>query len=137
MSEQSAETILIIDDDVVVAQAFAMALRREGIQVWTAHSADDGLRDAQQIRPDAIILDFRMPLINGVGFLYRLREKECNRRTPVVVVTGEAALTDEVHAQLRELDADVRIKPVGLHDLISTTRALLHRQAHGRRVQPS
>ena len=71
-------------------------------------------------------------MINGVGFLYRLREKETNRRTPVVVVTGEASLSDEVHAQLRELDADVRIKPVGLHDLISTTRALLHRQTHTR-----
>jgi CheY-like chemotaxis protein len=47
------------------------------------------LGDVAVHAPDAIILDFRMPFINGMGFLYRLRERPGHRHTPVLLVTGE------------------------------------------------
>ena len=65
--------LLIVDDDEGVTQTFAGILRLEGHQVRTAQNAFEGLREVESFRPDAIILDFRMPLINGLGFLYRLR----------------------------------------------------------------
>ena len=72
--------LLIVDDDEGVTQTFAGILRLEGHQVRTAGNAQDGLREAEEFRPDAIILDLRMPLVNGLGFLYRLREELA--RTP-------------------------------------------------------
>ena len=60
-------TILIVDDDEGVTQTFARMLRLEGYQVRTAISAETGLREAEQNRPDAIILDLRMPLVDGLG----------------------------------------------------------------------
>jgi DNA-binding response OmpR family regulator len=117
------QTILIIDDHVNLARAFAMALEREGYVAYTANTAEDGLRLAQSEHPAAIVLDFRMPFINGVGFLYRLRAAG-QADTPVMVVTG-AAVDEEVRAELTDLRAVLRFKPMGVSDLLSELRALL------------
>jgi DNA-binding response OmpR family regulator len=122
-------TVLIVDDDVVLARAFVRALVGEGYKASAVHSADEALRVLQAGPPDAIILDFRMPLINGVGFLYRLRSHATYQNIPVMVVTGESFLSDEVKAELKELGADLRVKPLGLADFVSATRALLGRRA--------
>ena len=82
-------------------------------------------RLAKQTHPDAIILDFQMPFVNGAGFLYRLREEDRLRHTPVLVVTGET-LTHETRRALKTLDADVRLKPIGIADLVSAADSLVN-----------
>ena len=72
-----------------------------------------------------VILDLRMPFINGVGFLYRLRAVEQHRKTPVVIVTGDQCLDDGVLDELRDLGAQVRFKPLWLEDLIDVARSLV------------
>ena len=69
MAETVTSKILIVDDDEGVTQTFARMLRLEGYQVRTAVSAETGLREAAVNHPDAIILDLRMPLLDGLGFL--------------------------------------------------------------------
>jgi two-component system chemotaxis response regulator CheY len=118
-------SILIVDDDVVLARAFSLALQGAGYRPRPAHSAEEALRQLASAPPDAIILDFRMPLINGVGFLYRLRSQPQYEHTPVLVVTGETWLTEEVREELRGLGAEVRLKPIGLDDLLEWTRELV------------
>ena len=65
--------ILIVDDDETVLQTFAKALSLEGYDVRIAASPLVGLQAIEETAPDAILLDLRMPFVNGVGFLYRLR----------------------------------------------------------------
>jgi len=84
--------ILIVDDDEGVTQTFARMLRLEGYQVRTAVNAEKGLQEADLSRPDAIILDLRMPLVDGLGFLRRLRARDAQRSTPVAIVTGDSFL---------------------------------------------
>jgi DNA-binding response OmpR family regulator len=124
---ESATTpkILIVDDDEGVTQTFARMLRLEGYQVRTAVSAESGLMEAQESRPDAIILDLRMPLVDGLGFLRRLRSHDQQRTTPVAIVTGDYFLDDAVSAELRELGAELRFKPLWLEDLVGLARNLL------------
>lgn len=117
--------ILIVDDDEGVTQTFARMLRLEGYQVRTAVSAETGLQEAHQSLPDAIILDLRMPLVDGLGFLRRLRERDEQRSTPVAIVTGDYFLDDSVSAELRELGAELRFKPLWLEDLVGLARNLL------------
>ena len=117
--------ILIVDDDEGVTQTFARMLRLEGYQVHTAVSAENGLREAAKSRPDAIILDLRMPLIDGLGFLRQLRANEHQRSTPVAIVTGDYFLDDAVSTELRELGAELRFKPLWLEDLVGLARNLL------------
>jgi two-component system nitrogen regulation response regulator GlnG len=123
--------LLIVDDDEAVTQTFARMLTLEGHDVRTANSAEDGLRKATTSKLDAIILDMRMPLINGLGFLYRLRAREGDHHTPVVIVTGDYALEDDVAAELRFLGAEVRFKPLWLEDLVELARNLLREGRDG------
>src|SRR3954451_19922367 len=99
-SEPTTSKILIVDDDEGVTQTFARMLRLEGYQVRTAVSAETGLREGEDSQPDAIILDLRMPLIDGLGFLRRLREQDEQRTTPVAIVTGDYFLDDSVSTEL-------------------------------------
>src|SRR2546423_8521685 len=86
-------------------------LRLEGYQVRTAINAEHGLQEAEQCHPDAIILDLRMPLVDGLGFLRRLRAQDDQRSTPVAIVTGDYFLHDAVSSELPELGAELRFKP--------------------------
>jgi two-component system response regulator PrrA len=125
MSVPATATILIVDDDEGVTQTFARMLRLEGFGVRTAGSAEMGLREAEESHPDAIILDLRMPLVDGLGFLRRLRAHEHQKGTPVAIVTGDYFLDDAVSAELRDLGAELRFKPLWLEDLVGLARDLL------------
>jgi DNA-binding response OmpR family regulator len=125
MAESIASKILIVDDDEGVTQTFARMLRLEGYQVRTAVSAETGLQEAEDCRPDAIILDLRMPLVDGLGFLRRLRAHVDQRLVPVAIVTGDYFLDDSVSLELRELGAELRFKPLWLEDLVGLARNLL------------
>ncbi len=125
MSETRTGKILIVDDDEGVTQTFARMLRLEGYQVRTAVTAESGLIEAEQNTPDAIILDLRMPLVDGLGFLRRLRTFDHQRTTPVAIVTGDYFLDDAVSAELRDLGAELRFKPLWLEDLVGLARNLL------------
>lgn len=126
--------LLVVDDDEGVTQTFARMLMLEGHQVRTANSAEEGLREAESTDLDAIILDLRMPFINGLGFLYRLRERQRHRETPVVIVTGDYCLDDSVTSELRDLGVEVRFKPLWLDDLVDLARELLGEKR--RRLSP-
>jgi DNA-binding response OmpR family regulator len=125
MSEPNTATILIVDDDEGVTQTFARMLKLEGFDVRTAMNAETGLVQAQEARPDAIILDLRMPLVDGLGFLRRLRAQDEQRRTPVAIVTGDYFLDDNVSAEIRQLGAELKFKPLWLEDLVGLARTLL------------
>jgi DNA-binding response OmpR family regulator len=122
---ETASKILIVDDDEGVTQTFARMLRLEGYQVRTAINAENGLREAEDCHPDAIILDLRMPLVDGLGFLRRLRAHDEQRLVPVAIVTGDYFLDDAVSTELRELGAELRFKPLWLEDLVGLARNLL------------
>ncbi|MBZ5557054.1 MAG: response regulator [Acidobacteriia bacterium] len=124
-ADDAAAKILIVDDDEGVTHTFARMLRLEGYQVRTAVNAETGLREAEQNHPDAIILDLRMPLLDGLGFLRRLRAHDDQRSVPVAIVTGDYFLDDSVSTELRELGAELRFKPLWLEDLVGLARNLL------------
>ena len=125
LPERGVATILVVDDDEGVTQTFARMLRLEGYDVRTAINAETGLREADKSHPDAIILDLRMPLVDGLGFLRRLRARDEQRDTPVAIVTGDYFLDDQVSAELRELGAELKFKPLWLEDLVGLARHLL------------
>ena len=120
-------SILIVDDDEGVTQTFARMLTFEGYEVRTAFNAESGLRAATEKRPDAIILDLRMPLLDGLGFLRHLRSMagQQDSPTPVAIVTGDYFLEDSVATELRQLGAELRFKPLWLDDLLGLARNLL------------
>jgi two-component system response regulator MprA len=125
--------ILIIDDDETVLQTFAKALSFEGYDVRTAASPLVGLQQVEQVTPDAILLDLRMPFVNGIGFLYRLRALSGHRHTPVAIITGDSCIDDPAMVELQGLEAEVRFKPMWIDEVVMLTRELL---AKSRSVSP-
>ena len=97
--------ILVVDDDESVLQTFGKALALEGYDVRIAASPLDGLYEAELAPPDVILLDLRMPFVNGIGFLYRLRAQPTHRHTPVAVITGDSGIDDSALTELRDLGA--------------------------------
>ena len=119
-------TILIVDDDRSVADTFARILKLEGFKVATAFNADEGLGLAETVNPAAIILDMRMPITNGLQFLKMVRGLPHLVATPVAIVTGDYFLPDPIQAELKQLGAEIRFKPLWLEDLIALARSLVN-----------
>ncbi len=124
-SPVATRTILIVDDDPSVTETFERMLRLEGYEVVTALSAEAGLRQAERAHPHAIILDLRMPLVDGLQFLRTLRAKTDLSNMPVAIVTGDYFLDDSISRELHGLGAEVRFKPLWLEDLLALARNLL------------
>ena len=118
-------TILIVDDDRSVADTFARMLKLEGFTVATALSAESGLELAESVKPDAIILDMRMPITNGLQFLRQVRAKPHLVEVPVAIVTGDYFLSDSIQLELKALGASIRFKPLWLEDLLALARTLV------------
>jgi DNA-binding response OmpR family regulator len=122
---QTPRTILIVDDDLGVTETFARLLQLEGYQVRTANNAEAGLKEAGTCHPDAIILDLRMPLVDGVEFLRRLRARDTDYKPAVAIVTGDYFIDDAVSDQLQALGAELRFKPLWLEDLLGIVQTLI------------
>jgi len=122
-----SRSILIVDDDRSVADTFARMLKLEGFAVRTALDASSGLEKADESRPDAIILDMRMPLINGIQFLRQVRSRPHLADVPVAIVTGDYFLSDALQQELQTLGASLRFKPLWLEDLVALAQALIPR----------
>jgi CheY-like chemotaxis protein len=117
--------LLVIDDDQGVRRVFDRVLKRRGHDVRTAATADEGLHELRAFHPEAILLDLRMPLINGFGFLYRLRTNPELRDVPVAVITGDRWLDKDSLGELRTLGAEVWHKPLSVDQVITIADGLL------------
>lgn len=118
-------TILIVDDDRAVVDTFARMLKLEGFAVATAINPETGLQLAESVQPQAIILDLRMPLVNGIQFIRHIRSNPALSEVPVAIVTGDYFLGDSTAAELKALGASLRFKPMWLEDLVALARTLL------------
>ena len=121
----ATRSILVVDDDRAVADTFSRMLTLEGFSVATALDAEAGLELANTVHPDAIILDLRMPIVNGLQFLRELRTRPHLVDVPVAIVTGDYFLGESMAADLKSLGAAVRFKPLWLEDLVALARALV------------
>jgi CheY-like chemotaxis protein len=81
-------TVLIVDDDLAARNYLADALRLGGFSVETVGDGLAALQSISDRRPDAIVLDLDLPLMNGFAVHTALQQNERTRHIPVVVVTG-------------------------------------------------
>jgi DNA-binding response OmpR family regulator len=122
-----AATILIVEDEYAVARGVQYALEQEGYAVSLARSGEDGLTIARELTPDLILLDVRLPGIDGFEVLRRLRTS--GSKAPELLLTARDEEMDKVIGL--ELGADDYLsKPFGLRELMSRIKALL-RRAYG------
>ena len=83
--------ILSVDDSEAVRMRLARLFRPFACEVFEAANGEEGLAVAARERPDLILLDYNMPVMDGISMLRRLREHADLRRTPVIMLTGESS----------------------------------------------
>lgn len=80
--------IAVVEDDQPIREMYAMKLRACGFAVSTAEDGQEGLALAKEFRPDLILLDLRMPVMDGVEMLKRLRAESWGQNILVIVLTN-------------------------------------------------
>jgi DNA-binding response OmpR family regulator len=123
LEKATAKRILVVDDEPTLVATLKYNLEREGYQVLTAADGESGLSLARSNRPDLIVLDLMLPVIDGFE-VCRILRREMN--VPILMLTAK---TDEVDKVVGlELGADDYVtKPFSMRELLARVRALLRR----------
>jgi two-component system, OmpR family, response regulator len=128
----SALRVLVVEDSVKMAAVLKRGLEEEGYAVDVARTGEDGLWMGVENPNDVIVLDVRLPDIDGFEVCRMLRQR--GQWAPVLMLTARAGVADRV----RGLDAgadDYLAKPFSFSELHARTRALLRRGARERPAQ--
>ena len=116
-----AGSILLIDDDADIRMTLRAFLHGEGFEVHTARDGQHALHVLERMQPpDVILLDFKMPVMNGTQFLGALRRMPRFNAVPVVILSGWSREWSGARLEV----ADVLSKPVDLELLLSTVQRL-------------
>lgn len=116
--------ILVCDDDPLLLELLDYRLSARGYRVVTARDGEEALREVAAERPDAIVLDAMMPVIDGYEALRRLRADAAGPRIPVIMLTARQRERDIVGAL--ELGADdYMAKPFMPEELVARLTRLL------------
>lgn len=119
-----SHNIALVDDDRNILTSVSMALEAEGMQVKTYNDGEEGLKGITANKPDLVVLDIKMPRMDGMEVLGKLREQSA---IPVIFLTSKDDEVDEVIG-LRMGADDYITKPFSQRLLIERIRALLRRQ---------
>lgn len=117
-------TILVIDDEKDLANLLKVTLDAEGFNVIVAHDGEEGLRRAREKPPDLIVLDIRMPGMDGFEVLEHLKDKDDTRAVPVVMFTTSLQESDRKKAYALGADGYV-VKSMEGFTLVRHIRKIL------------
>lgn len=90
--------IAIIEDDQAINQMYRLKFEAEGFNVVSADNGQEGLEICQQAKPDIVLLDLMMPIMNGDEMLAKMRSTDWGKDIKVVILTnvGEAKIAEKV-----------------------------------------
>lgn len=125
MTERKASRrILVVDDEENLRTMLVAALRHSGYEVDQAADGAAGLKAARELKPDLILLDVMMPVLDGFAMCRRLRE--AGDRTPVIFLTARDASHDKIEG-LNLGGDDYLPKPFSLDELVARVEAVSRR----------
>jgi DNA-binding response OmpR family regulator len=123
-------TILVVDDEAPLLESLRINLERQRYTVITAATGDEAVRLARQQRPDLIILDVMLPVLDGFEVCRILRSE---LPTPILMLTARDEQTDKIVGL--ELGADdYMTKPFHLRELLARVKAMLRRSELNRQL---
>jgi PleD family two-component response regulator len=132
---EAKHKILIVEDDPDVSEMLNAYFRVQGYDVFTVNWGEDGVRAGQTIIPDLIILDIRLPDIDGYEVAKRLREERRTQEIPIIFLTEKRERVDRL--QGFEVGADDYItKPFDVQELRLRVRNALKRVSQGSLTNP-
>ena len=135
MPEQEKKVVLVVDDDLEVAEMVSAYLSVHGYIVRTAEMGEAAVQSALENPPDLVIQDINLPDIDGFEVAYRLRNNRRTRDIPIIFLTEKRARSDRL--QGLELGADDYItKPFDIQELKLRVRNAIRRTDQGTLTNP-
>lgn len=95
MSNQPKK-ILIVEDEIPLREALVDKLTREGFDALEAKNGEEGLQAALKEKPDLILLDIIMPVMDGMTMMKKLREDEWGKKVPIILLTNLSATEERI-----------------------------------------
>jgi DNA-binding response OmpR family regulator len=124
----SRGVVLVVDDHKDVVELVRYNLAREGYDVVSASSGEEGLVRAALRAPHVVLLDRSMPGLDGLEVCRRLRAKEATALVSIILLTGRATESDRVEGFEAGAD-DYMVKPFSPRELVARVRAVMRRAA--------
>jgi two-component system alkaline phosphatase synthesis response regulator PhoP len=119
--------ILIIEDDKDIVEMLDYNLKEEGYETISALNGEEGIKLAGKERPDLIILDIMLPIMDGFEVCRTLKNDDTVAHIPIIILSAKSQETDKVVGL--ELGADDYVtKPFSPRELIARTRAIMRRR---------
>ncbi|MCB1554569.1 MAG: response regulator [Xanthomonadales bacterium] len=116
--------ILIVDDSPTDTKVFSNVLEKNGFEVITAGSAEEGIETCKRELPDLVMMDVILPGMNGFQATRALSKDPTTQHIPVIICSTKNMETDRVWG-MRQGAKDYLVKPPSERELISRIRALL------------
>jgi twitching motility two-component system response regulator PilH len=123
-AEGSRGTVLVVDDSPTEQHVLRGILEKAGYHVATASNGEEGIEEARRLRPDLVLMDVVMPVLNGFQATRRLREDQETSAIPIIMVTTKDQETDK-NWGLRQGAEAYLVKPVTANDLLARVEAVL------------
>ncbi len=121
--DRSRPTVLVVEDEMAIADAVASRLRAEGFEVALAHDGPSAVEQALRLEPDLIVLDVMLPGFDGLEVCRRV---QAQRPVPVLMLTARDDETDVLVGLAVGAD-DYLTKPFSVRELVARIRVLLRR----------
>ena len=118
-----AVSVLIVEDDRNIAELLQMYLEKEGYAVTTAGDGGKGLEKFRAIKPDLVLLDVMMPVMDGWAVCKAIR---ADSQTPIIMLTAKSQTDDKVQG-LRSGADDYVTKPFEMKEVLARSEAVLRR----------
>lgn len=122
--ETKLKKILVIEDESDARMMLSLALKSSGYIVFGAANGEEGLKIFKEEKPDMVILDIVMPLMDGWEVLKRIKAGFKSKRIPVIMVTGKSEDADKVKGY--DFGADFYVtKPYNIQKLLPIIRDII------------
>ncbi|MBR2313576.1 MAG: response regulator transcription factor [Akkermansia sp.] len=122
--------VLVVEDDVDIAELVAFNLERQGWGCMLVHHGGEGWNQIQRLRPDLVILDVMLPGMDGMQIFREMKGNEMTRGIPVIFLTARGALDDRLEGLSLGAD-DYVTKPFSPKELVLRVRNVLARANAG------
>jgi two-component system phosphate regulon response regulator PhoB len=126
----AATNILIVEDDLQLAELLTWHMEREGLAVRTTPDGEEALALAEELPPDLVLLDWMVQGLSGLEVCRRLRNQKITASVPIIMLTARAEEADRVRGLETGAD-DYVTKPFSPRELVARVHAVL------RRVRPA
>jgi CheY-like chemotaxis protein len=123
----SGKKVLIVDDEVHIVHVVAIKLRNNGYEPITAGNGEEAYELACREKPDVIIADYMMPIMDGLELLEKLRKNDRTKDIPFILLTARNFAIDDVRQQQLQVSQCIT-KPFSPKELLRTVEDILYQR---------